>query len=148
MILLLITVLYSQLYYNSRIDFVSYLIFFIILSFFTFYLLFFFFSSRRRHTRSLRDWSSDVCSSDLEGQAIRVEPRGGVRRAGAGGGGCRAREHHLGVQPESPGLRLDRRRARSDGARSEERRVGKECRSRRTSNQEKRKKETPVSDEV
>src|SRR5690349_23231528 len=30
-----------------------------------FRLLFFFFSSRRRHTRSLRDWSSDVCSSDL-----------------------------------------------------------------------------------
>src|SRR6266496_5128958 len=28
---------------------------------------FFFFSSRRRHTRSLRDWSSDVCSSDLAG---------------------------------------------------------------------------------
>src|SRR5699024_11842286 len=28
--------------------------------------LFFFFSSRRRHTRSKRDWSSDVCSSDLE----------------------------------------------------------------------------------
>src|SRR5699024_7942450 len=26
----------------------------------------FFFSSRRRHTRSKRDWSSDVCSSDLE----------------------------------------------------------------------------------
>src|SRR5690349_23295498 len=26
----------------------------------------FFFSSGRRHTRSLRDWSSDVCSSDLE----------------------------------------------------------------------------------
>src|SRR5438874_13021736 len=25
----------------------------------------YFFSSRRRHTRSLRDWSSDVCSSDL-----------------------------------------------------------------------------------
>src|SRR5690349_24507779 len=25
----------------------------------------FFFSSRRRHTSSLRDWSSDVCSSDL-----------------------------------------------------------------------------------
>src|SRR5882672_3954289 len=29
-------------------------------------LLFFFFSSRRRHTRSLCDWSSDVCSSDLK----------------------------------------------------------------------------------
>src|SRR5699024_11800854 len=27
--------------------------------------VFFFFSSRRRHTRSKRDWSSDVCSSDL-----------------------------------------------------------------------------------
>src|SRR5699024_11699797 len=30
-----------------------------------FFLVFFFFSSRRRHTRSKRDWSSDVCSSDL-----------------------------------------------------------------------------------
>src|SRR5882724_5967020 len=28
---------------------------------------FFFFSSRRRHTRCLSDWSSDVCSSDLDG---------------------------------------------------------------------------------
>src|SRR2546429_7845974 len=28
--------------------------------------VFFFFSSRRRHTRCSRDWSSDVCSSDLE----------------------------------------------------------------------------------
>src|SRR2546428_6988906 len=32
----------------------------------------FFFSSRRRHTRSDRDWSSDVCSSDLS-QATRLE---------------------------------------------------------------------------
>src|SRR5699024_11559781 len=31
-------------------------------------LLIFFFSSRRRHTRSKRDWSSDVCSSDLHRQ--------------------------------------------------------------------------------
>src|SRR5438034_10772034 len=29
------------------------------------FFFFFFFSSRRRHTRSLCDWSSDVCSSDL-----------------------------------------------------------------------------------
>src|SRR3712207_7423315 len=29
------------------------------------FILFFFFSSRRRHTRYWRDWSSDVCSSDL-----------------------------------------------------------------------------------
>src|SRR5699024_1992151 len=28
-------------------------------------MFYFFFSSRRRHTRSKRDWSSDVCSSDL-----------------------------------------------------------------------------------
>src|SRR5207249_9228421 len=32
--------------------------------------LFFFFSSRRRHTRSKRDWSSDVCSSDLFGLQV------------------------------------------------------------------------------
>src|SRR5438132_138811 len=46
---------------------------FLFLFFFLFFLLyfyiffFFFFSSRRRHTRSLCDWSSDVCSSDLPG---------------------------------------------------------------------------------
>src|SRR6266496_4692611 len=37
------------------------------------YMSFFFFSSRRRHTSSLRDWSSDVCSSDLRFGA-RLEP--------------------------------------------------------------------------
>src|SRR3989454_2809563 len=37
--------------------------------------LFFFFSSRRRHTRLQGDWSSDVCSSDLEGViALVVRP--------------------------------------------------------------------------
>src|SRR5216684_8163602 len=30
------------------------------------FFFFFFFSSRRRHTRCSRDWSSDVCSSDLD----------------------------------------------------------------------------------
>src|SRR5690606_40317548 len=33
----------------------------------------FFFSSRRRHTRFSRDWSSDVCSSDLIGHAIHFD---------------------------------------------------------------------------
>src|SRR2546421_7190590 len=33
---------------------------------------FFFFSSRRRHTRSDRDWSSDVCSSDLLDLVVEV----------------------------------------------------------------------------
>src|SRR5438477_3316256 len=47
------------------------LIFFIFFVFFFFYcyfffFFFFFFSSRRRHTRLTCDWSSDVCSSDLE----------------------------------------------------------------------------------
>ena len=34
-------------------------------------IFFFFFSSRRRHTRSDRDWSSDVCSSDLNTRSLR-----------------------------------------------------------------------------
>src|SRR5699024_11630581 len=33
----------------------------------------FFFSSRRRHTRSKRDWSSDVCSSDLEDFVVQAD---------------------------------------------------------------------------
>src|SRR6266511_4585299 len=37
-------------------------------------MVFFFFSSRRRHTRFSRDWSSDVCSSDL-GSGSRGAPR-------------------------------------------------------------------------
>src|SRR5574337_71838 len=40
------------------------------------YFSFFFFSSRRRHTRLSGDWSSDVCSSDLD---RRVRPRLGLR---------------------------------------------------------------------
>src|SRR5215510_12640499 len=41
------------------------------------FVFFFFFSSRRRHTRCPRDWSSDVCSSDLESPATHqhLEPR-------------------------------------------------------------------------
>src|SRR3712207_5226466 len=41
--------------------------------------LFFFFSSRRRHTRYWRDWSSDVCSSDLRAHAARHRARPGDR---------------------------------------------------------------------
>src|SRR5436305_8782447 len=40
-------------------------IFFVFFYLFVFFFFFFFFSSRRRHTRCGRDWSSDVCSSDL-----------------------------------------------------------------------------------
>src|SRR2546429_4775023 len=46
-------------------------------------LLFFFFSSRRRHTRCSRDWSSDVCSSDLfSGRAGAPSTAGKVRGEG------------------------------------------------------------------
>src|SRR3712207_9492832 len=49
----------------------------------------FFFSSKRRHTRYWRDWSSDVCSSDLHEPAAREdrrhvrEPRNDTRRSRA-----------------------------------------------------------------
>src|SRR5947207_11316890 len=43
--------------------FIFYFFFFFVFIYLFFF--FFFFSSRRRHTRSLCDWSSDVCSSDL-----------------------------------------------------------------------------------
>src|SRR6266511_4682405 len=36
-------------------------------------MFFFFFSSRRRHTRFSRDWSSDVCSSDLPGKPVPID---------------------------------------------------------------------------
>src|SRR5437899_7072738 len=93
--------------------------------------IFFFFSSRRRHTRCLSDWSSDVCSSDLFGdiqdvdviaeaspvrrQIVRpidfevlTSPGGDLQKQGNDMG--------LGFVTFPP--------------RSEERRVGKECRSR------------------
>src|SRR6266508_3694465 len=45
---------------------------------------FFFFSSRRRHTRWPRDWSSDVCSSDLVGEELLVIAEGEVRVVAGG----------------------------------------------------------------
>src|SRR5690606_39974543 len=71
----------------------------------------FFFSSRRRHTRFSRDWSSDVCSSDLSCTFMPLLP------ASVG----RYMRLSLGICPALL--------AYSDSAaRSEERRVGKECR--------------------
>src|SRR5438128_2830125 len=56
------------LLYTDDYHFLLYIYFFVVFFFFFFLffiLFFFFFSSRRRHTRCYRDWSSDVCSSDL-----------------------------------------------------------------------------------
>src|SRR2546427_6111586 len=57
---------------------------------------FFFFSSRRRHTRFDCDWSSDVCSSDLQGrgrpESLRVGPAF-CRRASLQGPRVLGREH-------------------------------------------------------
>src|SRR5438874_10955105 len=79
----------------------------------------FFFSSRRRHTRSLRDWSSDVCSSDLATSTPATSrPTWRRRRAGSG------------APARAPGRAAPPRRGRRRCPRSEERRVGKECRSR------------------
>src|SRR2546426_9361795 len=93
------------------------------------FLFFFFFSSRRRHTRLQGDWSSDVCSSDLDfpvrlvltlplfvlhDAALLVDSR---------------RIDHPEEVPHAIRLHPQRDVERG-GGRSEERRVGKECRSR------------------
>src|SRR5436309_12746999 len=97
-------------------------------------MLSFFFSSRRRHTRFSRDWSSDVCSSDL---SPRHEP---VKRTDrhllaktqytqiqhSYGSDQQNKPNEMHVHHECP-------------PRSEERRVGKECRSRWTPDHEKKK---------
>src|SRR5690625_7268658 len=80
-----------------------------------------FFSSRRRHTRWPRDWSSDVCSSDLRGWHLRNRGRIGSPVV------CQPSWYdgnHVDI--ERGGGRTGSSRARCQ-PRSEERRVGKEC---------------------
>src|SRR4051794_41909625 len=90
----------------------------------SFIFCFFFFSSRRRHTRWTGDWSSDVCSSDLP-QPRQYRRTGGrlVAEDGDPAGSGRDQPHE----------------------RSEERRVGKECRSRGSPDHLKKKKKERVS---
>src|SRR2546430_6260229 len=93
-------------------------------------MILFFFSSRRRHTRFDCDWSSDVCSSDLEvasGTTKKIKVRTYERCAECGGSGA-ARGSRSTSCGTCGGSGEVRRAARS--MRSEERRVGKECRSR------------------
>src|SRR2546430_13539009 len=92
----------------------------------------FFFSSRRRHTRFDCDWSSDVCSSDLEVDAERAL-LDSIKLIDPPPPGA---EKYLSVSLEELGILYDRQRRFAEAeplllrARSEERRVGKECRSR------------------
>src|SRR2546426_5301801 len=92
--------------------------------------VFFFFSSRRRHTRLQGDWSSDVCSSDLpRRRESRRSPPPSCRRRRAGAAGSRRSSpgtYPIGRQSSGPGCHA----SRAPLSRSEERRVGKECRSR------------------
>src|SRR2546430_7519918 len=89
---------------------------------------YFFFSSRRRHTRFDCDWSSDVCSSDL--QESKWDARA---ESGDGARGVMMltadTAHAMGIQDRSNPQQSIFAGARYL-ARSEERRVGKECRSR------------------
>src|SRR5206468_6555193 len=57
--------LYQMICFLSLCFLIVYLILYFFIYLFIFFYFFFFFSSRRRHTRSDRDWSSDVCSSDF-----------------------------------------------------------------------------------
>src|SRR5438034_10942008 len=98
---------------------------------------FFFFSSRRRHTRSLCDWSSDVCSSDLTRS---VWSWMGVYREALTLSNRPSPLHHASTTLSSlPELCYNPSRRLLGAMRSEERRVGKECRSRWGRYHEKRK---------
>src|SRR5207248_8025174 len=101
---------------------------------------FFFFSSRRRHTRSYGDWSSDVCSSDLE----TLQNRGTVLPASAQivdlpgprvPGECFEGADNVVAVDLIANLLAFVAVDCICAPRSEERRVGKECRSRSSASQ-------------
>src|SRR5690606_40305460 len=97
-------------------------------------------------TRFSRDWSSDVCSSDLRkqgefakaGERLTADGSGGVELPDAGDGMAAVRffqkplsDPPFGNAGNGKGrFRHREMRRRGSGGRSEERRVGKECRSR------------------
>src|SRR5690348_17872268 len=89
-----------------------------------FFFFFFFFSSRRRHTRWTGDWSSDVCSSDLHRSSRSFSGRAALLHVGDGAVRIKSAvyvEQFEGTAGDDLLVQID--------ARSEERRVGKECRS-------------------
>src|SRR5689334_24635671 len=83
----------------------------------------FFFSSRRRHTRWNCDWSSDVCSSDLESENLRITVQDEGRGFDPTESATLSDNGELAAQSNLAKFGLF-------SIKSEERRVGKECRSR------------------
>src|SRR5699024_11862446 len=76
----------------------------------------FFFSSRRRHTRSKRDWSSEVCSSDIERESSEEDNHELIDKNPDG------KDRDYSFKKDIDGEQV----IRIDDERSEERRVGKE----------------------
>src|SRR5206468_7666157 len=107
-----------------------------------------FFSSRRRHTRSDRDWSSDVCSSDLAVKKVTYElvtlartlGEPAVVWTGPGADGAQARLAEYGAAKVYAADSADYDDYVVAPKRSEERRVGKECRARGGPEASKRKR--------
>src|SRR5699024_11651534 len=110
--------------------------------------LFVFFSSRRRHTRSKRDWSSDVCSSDLDKdkqEAYTIAKRFydlGFQLYATEGTAKYLQERDL---PVIAVAKIDE--GERNVLRSEERRVGKEGRSRGAEEDVKKRKKRQQKDE-
>src|SRR5207237_2871142 len=103
----------------------------------------FFFSSRRRHTRFKCDWSSDVCSSDLLQESIVSCPLASSSRSQVNNKQLILGDTNAHVSA------LSRRNAHSCVniylmVRSEERRVGKECRYRMGTDHDNTKKDTVI----
>src|SRR5256885_13328457 len=104
----------------------------------------FFFSSRRRHTRLQGDWSSDVCSSDLSWQTYRMDitpaewPMSSTSRLLT----QNADQIVTGLSKAAPAAASSELEKRLK--RSEERRVGEECRSRWSPYHLKKKKKENV----
>src|SRR5688500_19658068 len=89
-------------------------------------LKYFFFSSRRRHTRLQGDWSSDVCSSDLS--SVEIKSIGNVNKLEVEAlAASMKKDHTAAIDLMKKATALEEER----GApyRSEERRVGKGCKS-------------------
>src|SRR5437867_4745752 len=135
-------VLHSMMYtgemfvlFVSFCYFLAFIFFFIVIVLFYF---FFFFSSRRRHTRSYGDWSSDVCSSDLLKlrQPFETSLKTKQQRMDAT---IKAMARLLEYEIADVTAAATYYMGETYFDRSEERRVGKECRSRWAMEEEKKK---------